>query len=108
MTTIRSVAIVGAGQMGAGIAQAVAAGGYEVILYDAVSERVPEARAVIAASLARHVGRGMTGTNRACPVLREASSVCRQGDTLLVTNLDCLARFLRHASDMAAGRADQQ
>ncbi len=60
MTTIRSVAIVGAGQMGAGIAQAVAAGGYEVILYDAVSERVPEARAVIAASLARHVGRGMT------------------------------------------------
>ena len=34
MTTIRSVAIVGAGQMGAGIAQAVAAGGYQVLLYE--------------------------------------------------------------------------
>ena len=35
MTTIRTVAIIGAGQMGAGIAQAVAAGGYAVRLYDA-------------------------------------------------------------------------
>ena len=60
MTTIRSVSIVGAGQMGAGIAQAVAAGGYDVILHDAVAERVPQARAAIAASLARQVGRGLT------------------------------------------------
>ena len=59
MTTIRSVAIVGAGQMGAGIAQAVAAGGYEVLLHDAASERVPEAQAAIAASLARRVARGL-------------------------------------------------
>jgi len=60
MTTIRSVSIVGAGQMGAGIAQAVAAGGYDVILHDTAAERVPQAQAAIAASLARQVGRGLT------------------------------------------------
>ena len=60
MTTIRSVAIVGAGQMGAGIAQAVAAGGYQVLLYDAAADRVPQAQAAIAASLSRQVGRGLT------------------------------------------------
>ena len=60
MTTIRSVAIVGAGQMGAGIAQAVAAGGYDVLLYDAATERVPEAHGAIAASLARQVARALT------------------------------------------------
>ena len=59
MTTIRTVAIIGAGQMGSGIAQAIAAGGYSVVLYDAVSERVPQAQAAIAASLARQVERGL-------------------------------------------------
>ena len=60
MTTIRSVAIVGAGQMGAGIAQAVAAGGYQVLLYDNAADRVPQAQANVAASLARQVERGLT------------------------------------------------
>ena len=59
MTTIRTVAINGAGQKGSGIAQAIAAGGYSVILYDAVAERVPQAQAAIAASLARQVERGL-------------------------------------------------
>ena len=59
MTTIRSVAIVGAGQMGAGIAQAVAAGGYQVLLDDAAPDRVPQAQAAIAASLARQAERGL-------------------------------------------------
>ncbi len=58
MTTIRSVAIVGAGQMGAGIAQAVAAGGYDVLLYDTAGDRVPMAQGAVAASLARQVARG--------------------------------------------------
>ena len=38
MTAIRSVAVIGVGQMGAGIAQAVAMGGYSVILYDPAPE----------------------------------------------------------------------
>lgn len=69
MTSIRSVAIVGAGQMGAGIAQAVAAGGYQVMLYDSAGDRVPQAQAVIAASLARQIERGLTDQGTADAVL---------------------------------------
>ena len=73
MTTIRSVAIVGAGQMGAGIAQAVAAGGYQVLLYDAAADRVPQAQASIAASLARQVERGLTDQAAADAILSRIS-----------------------------------
>ncbi len=59
MTTIRTVAVIGAGQMGSGIAQAVASGGYEVRLYDLSAERIPLAQGEIAASLARRAGRGL-------------------------------------------------
>lgn len=45
--------------------------------------------------------RGMTGTNRDRPGLREALAACRQGDTLVVTKLDRLARSLRDATDIA-------
>jgi 3-hydroxybutyryl-CoA dehydrogenase len=69
MTTIRTVAIIGAGQMGAGIAQAVAAGGYEVRLYDASADRPPQAQAAIAAALARLVERGITPQAEADAVL---------------------------------------
>ncbi|MET4685512.1 3-hydroxybutyryl-CoA dehydrogenase [Brevundimonas faecalis] len=59
MTTIRTVAVVGAGQMGSGIAQTVAVGGYEVRLYDQSSERTSLALGEIAASLGRRAGRGL-------------------------------------------------
>ena len=75
MTTIRSVAIVGAGQMGAGIAQAVAAGGYQVLLYDSVGERVPQAQAAVAASLARQVERGLTDRSAADAILARITAV---------------------------------
>lgn len=65
MTTIRTVAIIGAGQMGSGIAQTVAAGGYEVRLYDLSAERMPLAQGEIAASLARRAARGLTTTAEA-------------------------------------------
>ena len=73
MTTIRSVAIVGAGQMGAGIAQAVAAGGYQVLLYDAAADRVPQAQAAVAASLARQVERGLVDQTAADAILSRIS-----------------------------------
>lgn len=58
MSTIRTVAIVGAGQMGVGIAHAVALGGYSVRLYDIATARLPLAMGEIAANLARQVGKG--------------------------------------------------
>lgn len=87
MTTIRSVAIVGAGQMGAGIAQAVAAGGYEVLLHDAAPERVPQAQGAIAASLARQVARGLTTQGEADAALariRAATSLAEAARADLV------------------------
>ena len=69
MTTIRTVAIIGAGQMGSGIAQAVATGGYAVRLYDADPSRLPLARGVIANSLARRVDRDSLGAEEAQAIL---------------------------------------
>ncbi|MBN8529445.1 MAG: 3-hydroxybutyryl-CoA dehydrogenase [Caulobacterales bacterium] len=59
MNPIKTVAVVGAGQMGVGIAQAAAMGGYAVRLYDVSTERLAAAAAVIGESLARQASRGM-------------------------------------------------
>ena len=59
MNTITTVAVLGAGQMGAGIAHIVALGGYTVRLYDVATGRATLALGEVATSLARHVGRGL-------------------------------------------------
>jgi len=48
-----------------------------------------------------HVDHGMTGTNRERPGLREALAAVRNGDVLVVTKLDRLARSLPDARDIA-------
>ena len=48
-----------------------------------------------------HVDHGLTGSNRARPGLREAMAAVRDGDTLVVTKLDRLARSLPDARDIA-------
>lgn len=75
MTTIRTVAVIGAGQMGSGIAQVVAAGGYEVKLYDIASDRVALALGEIAASLARRAARGLSTEAEAQAALQRISAV---------------------------------
>ena len=44
---VKSVGIIGAGQMGNGIAHVVALAGYEVALYDVKKETIDKARATI-------------------------------------------------------------
>jgi len=44
---------------------------------------------------------GLTGTNRERPGLHEALAACREGDTLVVTKLDRLARSLPDARAIA-------
>ena len=44
-----------------------------------------------------YVDHGLTGTIRERPGLREALAACREGDTLVVTKLDRLARSLPDA-----------
>jgi 3-hydroxybutyryl-CoA dehydrogenase len=58
MADIKSVGIVGAGQMGAGIAQVCAAAGYLVRLYDVTPERVEAGIANIAKGFERLVQKG--------------------------------------------------
>lgn len=48
-----------------------------------------------------YVDHGLTGTNRARPGLREALAACRGGDSLVVTEMDRLARSLPDARDIA-------
>jgi len=48
-----------------------------------------------------YVDHGLTGTNRDRPGLRKALAACRDGDTLVVTKLDRLARSLPDARAIA-------
>ncbi len=61
MTEIRSVGVLGAGTMGAGIAQVAAEAGLDVGLHDPVEGATERALARIAASLERRVDRGQIG-----------------------------------------------
>ncbi|MDG2519969.1 3-hydroxybutyryl-CoA dehydrogenase [Caulobacter segnis] len=59
MVDIKSVGVIGAGQMGAGIAHVVALAGYDVLLHDLSKERIDAGVALIEKNLARQVGRGI-------------------------------------------------
>ncbi len=61
MVDIKSVGVIGAGQMGSGIAHVVALGGYDVLLHDLSSERIEAGVALIEKNLARQVSRGLIG-----------------------------------------------
>ena len=56
---IRSVAIIGAGQMGNGIAHVVSLGGYDVAINDIRKEAVDSAISTIRRNMARQVSRGL-------------------------------------------------
>ncbi len=56
---IKSVGIIGAGQMGNGIAHVVALAGYDVTLNDMKKEAIDKARATIERNMARQVSRGI-------------------------------------------------
>ncbi|HEY4160019.1 MAG TPA: 3-hydroxyacyl-CoA dehydrogenase NAD-binding domain-containing protein [Polyangiaceae bacterium] len=58
LADIKTIAVIGAGQMGAGIAQVCAAHGYNVALCDATVERAEVGKAGIAKQLARLVDKG--------------------------------------------------
>jgi len=59
MTEIKTVAIIGAGQMGSGIAHVCALSGYKVLLNDVSEDRIDVGLSLIDRNLARQVARGM-------------------------------------------------
>jgi 3-hydroxybutyryl-CoA dehydrogenase len=60
---MKKVAVIGSGTMGAGIAQATALAGYEVMLYDVSDEILAAAHASISTSIDQGVKRGKTPAN---------------------------------------------
>jgi 3-hydroxybutyryl-CoA dehydrogenase len=58
MVAIKSVGVVGAGQMGSGIAHVAALGGYDVLLHDVSVERIHAGIQNIERDMARQVSRG--------------------------------------------------
>jgi 3-hydroxybutyryl-CoA dehydrogenase len=59
MVDIRSVGVIGAGQMGSGIAHVVALGGYDVLLHDVSQDRIDAGLELIHKNLTRQVVRGI-------------------------------------------------
>jgi len=56
---IKTVGVIGAGQMGSGIAHVCALGGYDVLLHDVSPERIEQGIAQIEKNMARQVQRGV-------------------------------------------------
>ena len=59
MVNIKTVGVIGAGQMGSGIAHVVALGGYDVLLHDVSAERLEQGLAQIEKNMTRQVSRGI-------------------------------------------------
>jgi 3-hydroxybutyryl-CoA dehydrogenase len=67
MSEIRRITVVGAGQMGAGIAQTAAVGGFDVTLSDVAPRQLEQAVSGIEASLAKLTEKGRRTRRRATP-----------------------------------------
>lgn len=73
---IKKIMVVGAGQMGGGIAQVAAQAGYDVLLNDIKQEFVDKGLAVMAGNLERNVSKGkMTAEEKAAILGRIKSSI---------------------------------
>lgn len=59
MVDIKTVGVIGAGQMGSGIAHVVALAGYDVLLHDVSPDRIAQGLTLIERNMTRQVGRGL-------------------------------------------------
>ena len=82
MSGFKTVAVIGAGQMGAGIAQTIATSGYEVRLFDADDARATLALGEIAASLSRRAARGLLNADVAQTTLARIKTVQTLSDAV--------------------------
>ncbi len=87
VSTIKTVGIIGAGQMGNGIAHVVSLAGYDVAMYDLKKEAVDKARATIERNMARQVSRGIITDAQMSQALKRigyASDMASLGEADLV------------------------
>ena len=69
MVQIKSVGIIGAGQMGAGIAHVCALAGYDVLLHDVSEEKIIAGRSLIEKNLSRQVVKGAIAQDALDPAM---------------------------------------
>jgi 3-hydroxybutyryl-CoA dehydrogenase len=69
MADIKAIGVIGAGQMGNGIAHVAALAGYEVFLSDVSADQLALARAAIEKNMNRQVGRGLIKDDEIGPAL---------------------------------------
>ncbi len=80
MTTINTVGVIGAGQMGGGIAHVFALAGYDVVLHDIEAERTAKAMGVIDKNLARQAAKGLIDNSAAIEALGRITAAKQIGD----------------------------
>src|ERR1700677_1931972 len=78
--TIRTIGVLGAGQMGGGIAQVAAASGFEVRMADASLELAQHGKAGIAQALGRQVQRDKMSADMARGILERIVPVAGPAD----------------------------
>ena len=87
MAEIKTVGVIGAGQMGAGIAHVCALAGYSVRLHDVSADRISAGLAAIERNMNRQAARGMISVEAlqgAVPRITAAVTPAEVGDTDLV------------------------
>jgi 3-hydroxybutyryl-CoA dehydrogenase len=87
MAEIKTVGVIGAGQMGAGIAHVCALAGYSVRLHDVSADRIAAGLAAIERNMNRQAARGMISVETlqaAIPRITSAVTPAEVGDTDLV------------------------
>jgi 3-hydroxybutyryl-CoA dehydrogenase len=88
MVEIKTIGVIGAGQMGAGIAHVCALSGYEVLLNDVSGERIDAGLETVRRNLNRQVSKGMIALDQmqaALPLIQPAPSqeVVGQADLVI-------------------------
>jgi len=91
--TIQSVGIVGAGQMGSGIAQVFAMAGYDVLLTDVKADSLVAALAVIDRNLDRQITKGKTTASE------KADALARIRTTLVLADLGAADLVIEAATE---------
>ena len=80
MADIKSIGVIGAGQMGNGIAHVAALAGYDVFLSDVSADQLALARAAIEKNLTRQVGRGLIKDDDIAPALARITTTADLAD----------------------------